>query len=386
MEKVLNRISSLLLLLTIAGSYLMWIVGIDTKVTAFIYTNSLYFLIIVIGLVLLLNVNRLEKSDWAMIGLALFFGVFYTLTSSMRHSNRFINATIPIIILLVLCFKICQFDRIDKGILFSISIVSLFATLYRLSVELPKLDMIDKNNNKLAYIWINTNTIGAALLFSILMVVILIQATPIGYYKIIVVPIYIAGLASMWIIESKTSFLVLILFIVINTSIPKKILQKNKWWVLLFLLIFLIMPSIFYYCANSSDLNLFTERERIWNEFFGKWLSSNQNIWIGMTPFVASWKPLGTHNSFLNILGNFGILGYILITGYFSYYFVRFVFSKKLYTKFQVGLLLAFLVIFVHSFMEDTLTAYHWMPILYSFIGISLQCPDDNSSKALKKK
>ncbi|MGG7017685.1 UNVERIFIED_CONTAM: hypothetical protein P3E19_30770, partial [Pseudomonas aeruginosa] len=68
-----------------------------------------------------------------------------------------------------LCFKVCVFDRVDQTLLLIVSLVALSATLYRMSVELPQLipaDEIFKESNKLESIWINTNTIGATLMFS----------------------------------------------------------------------------------------------------------------------------------------------------------------------------------------------------------------------------
>ena len=59
---------------------------------------------------------------------------------------------IPLIILLVLCFKVCVFDRVDQTLLLIVSLVALSATLYRMSVELPQLipaDEIFKESNKL---------------------------------------------------------------------------------------------------------------------------------------------------------------------------------------------------------------------------------------------
>lgn len=380
MDKISKRASSLLLILTIASSYLMWIVGIDTKITAFIYSNSMYFLLAIIGLVLMLNLQRMEKGDWGIILFAISIFVFYTLTSSIRHSNRFINGVIPVIILLVLCFKLCKFDKWDKAILLGVSGVSLVTILLRLYVELPKLiptDMIGKMGNKIETIWINTNTIGAALLFSVLMTSILIKNFTVGYYKLIVIPIYLLGGFGIWAVESKTAFMVLILFVFIDNLIPKTFLQKNKWWVVLFIGVFLIAPLISYHFSQSATMSLFTERERIWKELFGKLFSNNQNVLIGMQPFVASWKPLGTHNSFLNILANYGVIGYLIITGLFSYWLIQMMLQKRNYSKIQVSLTLAFLIIWMHSLMEDIMTAYHWMPIIYSFIGIALQKPDD---------
>lgn len=375
MEKISNRISSIVLLAIIASSYIMWIVGIDTKVTSFLYMNSMYGLLIAIAIVLILKIRTFDKSDWITLGFAVGIFMFYTLTSSIRHSNRFINAEIPIVILLIFCFKKCQFDKLAKNILIGITGITLLLILLRLYIELPKLisvDLIGKLGNKLEFIWINTNTIGASILFSTMMLSILIKSIKKIYVKWLIIPIYIFGLVGTWVCESKTSFVILVLFLLLDNLIPKSLLQNYKWWITVFVLLFLIAPFIFYYFSHFETRDLFTGRENIWKEFFDKWLSNKQHVLIGMEPFQASWKPLGTHNSYLYVLSYFGIIGYTLFFGYLSYLLISFTRSNISYSKTQVSLFLAFLVLWIYAFMEDVMLAYHWMPIVYSFLGISL--------------
>ena len=387
MEKIFNRISSIVLLAIIAGSYIMWIVGIDTKITSFLYVNSMYFLLIAIAIVLLLNIKTFSKSDWVSLGFAISIFIFYTFTSSIRHSNRFINAEIPIAILLILCFKKCKFDKVSRNILIGITGITLSLTMFRLYIELPKLipvDLIGRPGNKLEFIWINTNTIGASILLSTMMLSILIKAAKNNYVKWLVIPIYISGILGTWVCESKTSFAILVLFILMDNIIPKCFLQKYKWWILIFILLFVIAPVTIYYFSQFETKGLFTGREYIWREFFDKWLSNKQHILIGMEQFQASWKPLGTHNSFLYVLSYFGVIGYILFFGYLTYVLISSCFLKTSYSKMQVSLLLAFLAMWIYSFMEDVMLAYHWMPIIYSFLGIFLSESNNVSEKDSK--
>lgn len=376
MDKILNRVSNLVLLVTIAASYLMWVVGIGTKTTSFIYENSVYLLAVAMGLVLLMKVKELTKNDWILIFLAGGIFIFYTVTSSIRHSNRFINASIPLIILFLLCFKKTKFTKLDFGLLGGITGISLGVTLYRIYTELPKLvpaDAIWKNSNKLEAIWINTNTIGMTVLLSVIMLTSLIKSFNIGYFKLLVIPIYISGLMAIWVCQSKASLGALVLFILIDNVVPKKILKNNYVLLSCFSLMFSLGPIVFYAFSKSDTLNLFTGREKIWAEFFEKWFSSTQNVLIGMEPFTASWKSLGTHNSYIYVLGNYGIIGYIFIFGVLLYLLSSNIRKKRNLSVFQVSLFLGFLAICVQSTMEETLLANYWIPIVYSFVGIAFQ-------------
>ncbi|PZL71673.1 hypothetical protein CI088_11770 [Enterococcus plantarum] len=381
MDKILNRVSNLVLLVTIAASYLMWVVGIGTKTTSFIYENSVYLLAAAIVFVLLLKVKELTKNDWILIFLAGGIFIFYTVTSSIRHSNRFINVSIPLIILFLLCFKKTRFTKQDFGLLGGITGISLGVTLYRIYTELPKLvpaDAIWKNSNKLEAIWINTNTIGMTLLLSVIMLTSLIKSFNVGYFKLLVIPIYASGLMAIWVCQSKASLGALVLFILIDNVIPKKLLQNNYVLLSCFSLMFSLGPIVFYAFSKSDTLNLFTGRERIWAEFFEKWFSSSQNMLIGMEPFTASWKSLGTHNSYIYVLGNYGIIGYILIFGVLLYLLSSNIRKKRNLSLFQVSLFLGFLAICVQSTMEETLLANYWIPIVYAFVGIALQKSEES--------
>ncbi len=376
MGKTVNKATNILVILPIISSFVLWIVGIDTPITQFLYVNFLYFLLGIILLFLILKLKELDRTDIMIICFSLGLFLFYTLTSPVRHSNRFINADLPIIILFLLCFKKANFTKSDGWIMVVVSGFSLFGILFRLFVELPKLidpALLWQKANKLEFIWINTNTIGAAILFSVIIVTVLIKSFDIGYFKLLVIPIYIAGIIGTWVCQSSASFISLVVFVLLDNLVPKKILQK-KWLLICgFTLLFLLAPFVFYHFARSTGVDFFTGRERIWGEFFDKWLSSHQNMAIGMAPFTASWKPLGTHNSFLYILGNYGIVGYIFFFGFILTLLVKSALGRKKYSKTQISLLIGFAVIFLHSFMEDIIVEYYWLPIVYSVLGLFLQ-------------
>lgn len=181
--------------------------------------------------------------------------------------------------------------------------------------------------------------------------------------------------------QSKASLGALVLFILLDNLIPKKFLKNNIVLIACFALMFVLGPFVFYWFAKSDAMNLFTGREAIWAEFFEKWFSNSRNMLIGMEPFTASWKSLGTHNSFIYVLGNYGVIGYSLLFGTFLYLFSANFINKTKLSPLQVSLFIGFLAICVQGTMEDTLLANYWMPIVYAFVGIALQKTEQTIEK-----
>ncbi|MEI5991353.1 hypothetical protein A5881_002888 [Enterococcus termitis] len=375
MEKLLSKISNLILIATIASSYLLWTAGLNTATMMNFYSHYEYSLLISLMVILLLNIKKLDKIDFLLIGASGSIFIFYTLTSSIRHSNRFINASIMVIVLLILCYRKTNFDKIDFGILGVIITAFFGITLYRIFTELPKIvapHSIWQRGNEFDSIWINSNTIGASVLFMVMMLSIIIKQASGSLIKWLIIPVYAAGIAAIWVCQAKTAFAVLILFIVLDNLLPKRFIKSNWLWLGLFSLVLIVFPFIFYYCANLSTIKIFSGRENLWKEFFDFWFVNKQNILIGMKPYVFHWKNLGMHNSYLSILNNLGILGYTLFSFFIfgQFYFMR---KKGSYSTTQISLAIAFLCVFVLSTMEDILVSYHWIPLAFSFFGILIQ-------------
>lgn len=375
MEKVLNKVSNVILIATIASSYLLWTVGLNTETMMNFYQHYEYTLFIALILILLLHLKKLDKVDFALGGLGAALFIFYTATSSMRHSNRFINASMLVIVLLIICYRKTTFDKSDFRIL-GVTISAFFCvTLYRIFTELPKIvapNSIWQRGNEFDSIWINSNTIGASVLFMVMMLSIILKQASNKAINWLIIPVYVAGVAAIWVCQAKTAFAVLLLFIVIDNLFPKRFIKNNWFWLSLFLLVLVVFPFIFYYCANVSTIKFFSGRENIWKEFFEFWFVNKQNVLIGMKPYVFHWKNLGMHNSYLSILNNLGVLGYTLFSFFIfgQFYSIR---KNGNYSKTQVSLAIALFCVFVLSTMEDILISYHWIPLAFSFLGLLIQ-------------
>ena len=52
-----------------------------------------------------------------------------------------------------------------------------------------------------------------------------------------------------------------------DNLLPKRFLQRSKVWLFGFVGVAALGPLLFYLCAESDTVDLFTGRERIWHEF-----------------------------------------------------------------------------------------------------------------------
>ncbi len=381
MGSLLKRTNNLILMGMIACSYMLWVIGIDTGTTSFIYNNYSYILVLSLVILTIINIGNLEKKDYLFILFCFGIFVFYTLTSPIRHSNHLLNLVIPIVLLLIFFFRKSTFDKVDVSILIIINAVAFGSTLYRLYKDVPHLIApisIWEMGNKIVSIWINTNTIGASILFSVMMLTIMIRSLGSNWFNLVILPIYAAGGMAIWVCQAKAAMYALIFFIVVDAVVViiriflKKSGQRDWMILIVFTLLFIIAPFIFYFMGKMTSGSLFTERVRIWEEVFQQWLPNKRSVIIGMEPFIASWKPLGTHNAFMNILRNYGIVGYTLFFTPIVYWIYLKVKTQRV-SQIEASLFVAFFAICIHSFMEDVLVAPYWLPIALSFLGMALQ-------------
>ncbi|MGM0215605.1 EpaQ family protein [Enterococcus sp. AZ109] len=375
MEKLSNRLQHILLILPTIVSFSFWYLGIDNDKTLNIFNHMAVYQYVIFSIIILLNVKKLMVSDWIMVIIAIFSSCFFVFTGSTRNVDSFeINIVISVILFLLISYKVRPLDKVDRLIFCGAIMIILFLTLYKLSVELPKVLTFEEfieNSNKLAKIWINVNTIGASILFSTMLSAILLKSFEKRYLNVLIIIIYILGFIGTWACQSRTSSIVLLVFLVLDNCLSKAFFQENRLWVAFYPLFFIVIPFIVYFLAESSSVDIFTGRENIWKNFFAQWLGDSSQVKIGMGPFTFSEKHLGTHNSFLYALSTFGITGYLLLFGTISYGISQLVRTEYYLTKLQVSSLFAFFAILVYSMMEDSLVIAPWIPVIFAFLGLA---------------
>ncbi|MBP1045306.1 EpaQ family protein [Enterococcus sp. BWM-S5] len=377
MGNVTNRVSNFILLILVAGSYWLWAAGITGPYTKFVFENAIYICLAAAIFLLAIRYKQLTKSDLGIILLSFFSFLFYFFTTA--SPIPWIPLILPTLLLLILCFKKTLFDNFDYLMLLGISIVSMVSILYRICIV---------QSLGQSY-WINTNTLGTALLFSTITAVILLKSFKIGFVKYVLIAlVYVANFIGIWIVTSETALIVLTLFCIIDTLIPKKLIQSIKINIfsIALSLLFIIVPFIMHYIATTNTLRIFSGREQLWGEFFKDWLSTPKNILIGKEPFYSSilGKNLGIHNSFLYVLATYGLLGYALLFGSIIGYVLVFWRSKISRSKKDISFLLAFLCICIHATMEQTLTSASWFPLVYLFLGLTIsdQKPTEKQTRS----
>lgn len=377
MRKSDFRIGQWLLLISIIASFSIWFFGTKTFLTGNFYFlgNQLLFGILII--ILVSNFKKFLIEDWIILVYAIFIALYSFFTSGIKYEDTpELNLVLTLIILMILCYKVCQFNRTEEKFLICLLLLLIVTMSIKTIHGLSKVITFNRIlifDNSLRELWINVNTIGAAIMVTILLITILMKQSKKEWVRYSVGFFYLVGLGITWICQSKTSLMVLVLFIIFDNIIPKFIFQRFKVWLIIFPIIFFSLPFVSYFFAQSSEYDLFTGREDIWKRFFDIWETKKQFMNTGLGVYVDPVEKLSLHNSYLYTLSNYGILGYILLFGFLTFLITLIGLNRgKELSRKQVSCMLAFLMLCIYASMEDTLLVASWMPLFYIFIGLAL--------------
>ncbi|MGC2983681.1 hypothetical protein ACPTHU_14320, partial [Enterococcus faecalis] len=70
----------------------------------------------------------------------------------------------------------------------------------------------------------------ATLMFSTMLASCLIKAYRNKVFNLLLLPVYFGGVLGTWVSQSKTSFAILVGFILVVNLLPKSFLQRSKLW------------------------------------------------------------------------------------------------------------------------------------------------------------
>ncbi len=87
-------------------------------------------------------------------------------------------------------------------------------------------------------------------MFSTMMASSLIKAYRNNVFNLLLLPVYIGGVLGTWVSQSKTSFAILVGFILVDNLLPKRFLQRSKVWLFGFVGVAALGPLLFYLCAE----------------------------------------------------------------------------------------------------------------------------------------
>ncbi|THE15717.1 hypothetical protein E1H99_02660 [Enterococcus hirae] len=377
-----------ILLLMLSSLFFIWTIGLSNPVASFLYENSSPFVTFGIFILAGLNLYKARGFDFFYLVVAIATFGFYTYFTDVRGSSFYGNLLIPLIVLLGLSVKWIEFDRLDRAIYLLVFSLFLSVTLYRIftEIQIPEGQSLWKPDNKLSDIWINTNTIGSSLMMLGLLISGFASSFERWYIRILSIPAIIAAFLGIWVCQSRSALIAMLLFAFLDCW-PKKLFKIIRAPFIGYLAIIGLALPISYLAATSEKVNIFTGREDIWLKFYETIGEKSQQVFVGMKPFIYQRgnEFLGNHNSYNSILNLYGLVG-IGITGVLLLVYIGRLTLKADLSNGQLTFLWAFLAVMAQSFMEDTLTSFPWVPIVYLLLAMASNRYDNSPKKKRDKK
>ncbi|NTJ97260.1 EpaQ family protein [Enterococcus faecium] len=372
-EKLINKMSAIFLLLLVSILYLIWTVGLNPPTILFIYDNAAQLVTFFVGCLFLLNLYKVKRIDLFFIVTGILFYLFFSFFRSYRGDTFYGDLIVPTIIAIILIVKWTEFTVFDRSLYLVVFYVFLLVTVYRVFTEIPVPDRqsIWHSSNKLSDIWINTNTIGSSLVTLSLLITGVSSSFGKWYMRLLSLPALILAGATIWVCQSKAALYALVIFIILEI-LPKKYFRNTHLSFWIYAVVSILTLPISYFAAMSDKVHLFTGREEIWRKFYETLGEKTGQILVGMKPFFfhRGNQILGNHNTYHALVNHYGLIGFVLsiiLLLSFLWLLVR----KCELTNGQLTFLWAFLAIMCQSFMEETLTTISWVPIVFLMLAMA---------------
>lgn len=124
----------------------------------------------------------------------------------------------------------------------------------------------------------------------------------------------------------------------------------------------------------------FSGRVGIWQELFYSWTAETKNVLIGIqSHFSVARNGLAAHSAYLDILWRYGIIGYLILFG--GIVLLTFRYSQSKYSTNQLLCLLAFFVTCIHATMENYLSTFQWIPMIFIFLALFVSQSEQASAE-----
>lgn len=372
-QKFSNKMSAALLLMLTSILFFVWTAGLSVPAASFLYDNSPKLIAMSILILLGLNIYKARGADFFYLGAAVVIFLFFSFFREIRNESLSGDLLLPLVIIFVLVVKWIEFTGWDRAMYLLVFYLFLGITVYRVftEIQVPEGQSIWLPGNSLSDIWINTNTIGGSLLTLALLISGFASSFEKWYVRMLALPAVVAALLGIWVCQSRGALVALIVFAVLDI-LPKFSMKIIRAPFIAYTATIILALPLSYLAGSSEKVNLFTGREDIWNHFYQTLSEKTEQIWLGMQPFVfhRGHQVLGNHNSYNSILNLYGLVGFglvvLLLLGYIGKLTLRADLSNG-----QMTFLWAFFAILMQSFMEDTLTSYPWLPLIYLLLAMA---------------
>ncbi|WP_138494814.1 O-antigen ligase family protein [Paenibacillus pinistramenti] len=237
---------------------------------------------------------------------------------------------------------------------------------------------------------LNSNTVGVVLLYSTIYISIFIRYLKWKGSGGMLLVLYAVSIWAILNTESRGSLITLIMFIVFDTVLPKKV-WRIKSFALLVSLAIIVLGVLFTYVYSSmyekgisysvpfTEKSLYSGREVIWGNFYREVGKDEVSIFIGLGSKADLWEghELNLHNSYLTVITNFGFTGFILFFGFWLLQLNQ-LYSRISLSKTQARLIMGFLCVLINGLIEVSMLWNIVYFFNYMFMGLAYHLSDED--------
>lgn len=375
-EKYIEGFKFVSLFVGFVCSYITWI-GLGS-ISNQMFTVLSKLLPISLLILFVLTIPALKKMDWFFAGSLL---VLVAIPAFFYFNNfPYLIFYWQVPLSLVFIFLVGKFSFGEA----SQTILLYFSGGY-VATSFIKLLMVKFDIGNLV-LWTNKNLIGGSTFFACMLAIVLIDKMDIDYSLLLQGLISLSGITLFYLCDSWTPLVSFLTFLVLGSifkysSLVNRVVSNKILWVMLFSALFLLMPVIIYILTMNDGFGFsMSGRIPIWQELFYSWTANTNEVLFGMQgSFSAARTGLAAHNAYLDILWKYGIIGYMILFG--GIVTLTFRHRQSKYSTNQILCLTAFLVICLHAIMENYLSSFQWIPMIFIFLALFVSQSEQASAE-----
>lgn len=285
---------------------------------------SILFILFVISTLISMYLNSYTSGEYIneikfiLLGLFQFF-IFFNVFNENSH--------IKLKIISFVILFICLISHISSIIIY----------IFRIRFTLNKVYGIHYNGS-FTGIYDNENILGIICFIGIVFSFIFLSYYKKIIFKQIAVINIVLSVIMLFLVNARSAVIAFLVFCFLFTAVT----FKRKWIIVGFTIIFLLFSLYLIFVNKEFLIKLLNGRYEIWEQviyvvrekiLFGYSKTDSINSLIGSTiRFLSGAKEGGTHNTFLDILLSYGVVGFSIIATFVFTYLIKTyrILSKKL--------------------------------------------------------
>lgn len=373
-EKYIEGLKFISLFIGVVLSYITWM-GLGT-ISNQMFSVFPKVLPVVLLALFILTIPKLSKVDWLFAGGLLLLLAIPAVFYFNSFSYLLFYWQTPLSLVFIFLVGKFSFSEDYRMILLYFTSGYIFIMLFKMLLVTFELGNL--------VLWINKNLIAGPTFFACMLAIILIDKLAVSSPLLFQGLTSLMGITVFYLCDSWTPMFSFLAFLAVGAGVKyseaiRQFARKKIVWVILFSAIFLLVPIFIYFLTANDGFGLsFSGRVEIWQELFYSWSGDIKNILIGtQTRFSAARSGLAAHNAYLDTLWSYGIIGYVVLFG--GIITLTFRHSQKKYSTNQILCLLAFFVTCIHATMENYLSSFQWIPMIFIFLALFVSQSEEAS-------